>query len=126
MTMSEIMRSHFLPAGGSSVEQHVEAHMVVLPHADGGAEKDEPAHQDNGAGFGPARRVVENVAAEDLPGDDGRHGDEPGTGDVEDRRVEPRQEGQAQSEFRGHRVWRLLSLQTERKGRTGGPQRACR
>ncbi|MNL67128.1 hypothetical protein D3C87_1916870 [compost metagenome] len=69
--------------------------MIVFPHADRGAEEDEPAHQDDRAGFGPARRIVEHIAAEDLPGDDGRHDHEPGAGTIEGDGIEPGQDGQA-------------------------------
>ena len=88
MTRSEIMRSTRLPPRRQDVEQHVEAHVVVLAHADGGAEKDEPAHQHDRAGLGPARRVVEHVAAEHLPGDECRHQHQPDAGEPQRQRVE--------------------------------------
>ena len=81
----------FLAAVRQHIEQHVEAEMVVFAHADGGAEEDEPAHQHDRAGLGPARRVVQHIAAEDLPGDDDRHQHEPDAGEVERRGVEPGQ-----------------------------------
>ena len=70
--MSLIVQQHLLRGWRQHVQQHVEAEMVALAHADGGAEEDEPAHQDDRQGFGPVGRGVEHVARPDLPGGEER------------------------------------------------------
>ena len=60
----------------SVVQADLEAEMVALAHADSGAEQDEPAHQQQGCRLRPARRLVEHIAAEDLPADEDGHQNE--------------------------------------------------
>ncbi|MNW16336.1 hypothetical protein D3C71_2151590 [compost metagenome] len=54
----------------------IETEMHALAHADGSTQHDEPGHQVQRQRFRPTGRVVEDVAGEDLPADDRRHGDE--------------------------------------------------
>ena len=78
-----MVRSQRLGAGRQEVEQHVEAHVEVLAHADRGAEEDEPAHHQDRGALGPARRGVQHVAGEHLPGDQAGHHHEPDARELE-------------------------------------------
>ena len=125
-----------LAALGQDIEQHVEPHVEILAHADGGTQEDEPAHHHDGAGLGPARRCVEDKPGKDLIGDKRRHDDEPGAGQIEREVAQPGQNGAEASQGRRFRKRRSASSCTRScppsipssdcpaPGRRSGAQRA--
>ncbi|KAG1539544.1 hypothetical protein G6F50_014486 [Rhizopus delemar] len=66
-----------LAGWGPRVPQRFEADVTRVAYADGGAQHRHVQHQQERQAFGPGRRAVEHVAADDLQGDRNDQADQP-------------------------------------------------
>jgi hypothetical protein len=85
------------------MEGDLEAEMVALAHAHGGAEKNEPTHEKQGGGLRPARRLIQHVTAEHLPGDEEGHQYEADPGDPQSRPIHDGEDAGQRGKFSAHR-----------------------